>query len=132
MDYRDQSVLLSLMETGIVSELKTGRTEEIRLNTRVYAACNDVTELAEELRSRFIVFRIREYSAMDYKRVVFRVLTERERINESIARYIANRLVKMTRDVRCAVHVSRLMTKPTKREADRVIKILKSYDSFLV
>ena len=124
-------MLLSLMETGIVSELKTGRTEEISLNTRVYAACNDVTELAEELRSRFIVFRIREYSAMDYKKVVFKVLTERERINESIARYIANRLVKMTRDVRCAVHVSRLMTKPTKREADRVIKILKSYDSFL-
>ena len=132
MNSDDYSVLLSLMETGIVSELKTGRTDEVKLNTRVYAACNYVDAIPVEVLSRFIRFRIKEYSAADYKKVVLRVLTEREDVEEDIAKYIANKLVRLTRDVRCAVQVARMAREPSRKEVDHVIETFKKYDAFIV
>jgi len=130
MDANDYSVLLSLMETGVVSELKTGRMEEVKLNTRVYAACNNINVLPVELKSRFIKFRIREYSAKDFKVVAFRVLTEREGVDEKIAKYISERLVRLTRDVRCAVQVARMLREQSRSDVDRVIKVFSKYQSF--
>jgi len=132
MDSADYSVLLSLMETGIVSELKTGRTEEVKLNTRVYAACNNIESIPEEIISRFIVFRIKKYSADDFKKVTFRVLTERENVSAKIAKYIADKLVRKTRDIRCAVHVSRLITEESKKEVDRILETFEKYNSFII
>jgi len=132
MSSDDYSVLLSLMETGIVSELKTGRTDEIKLDTRVYAACNYVEAVPGEVLSRFIKFRIKEYSATDFKKVVLRVLTEREGVEEGIAKYIANKLVRLTRDVRCAVQVARMAREQNRKEVDHVIETFKKYDAFII
>jgi len=131
MNADDYSVLLSLMETGIVSELKTGRMEEIKLNTRVYAACNDIRALPAELKSRFIIFKIKGYSEKDFKKVSFRILTEREGVSVKIAKYISERLAKLTRDVRDAVNVARILREQTKEDVDRVIKTFSKYQSFL-
>jgi len=132
MNSDDYSVLLSLMETGIVSELKVGRIEEVKLNTRVYAACNDVNVIPPELLSRFIKFRIRRYSASEFRKVVLKVLTEREGVEERLAKYISDRLVRLTRDVRCAVQIARMMQNPSRKEIDRIIEIFKKYDAFII
>jgi MoxR-like ATPase len=48
-----QTFLLNLMETGIVSEMKFGKTREMTMNTSVFATSNDPRKLSGALRSRF-------------------------------------------------------------------------------
>src|SRR5919201_4556020 len=45
MSMKDQTVLLSLMESGIISETKYKRTREIRLNASVFATANSTKKL---------------------------------------------------------------------------------------
>jgi len=107
MNYKDTSVLLSLMETGIVSETLFGRVREERLDTRVIAACNVERKLDRALISRFTVVRFSEYSPEEFVRVATRVLAEREGLSPELARYIAESLKNITRDVRAAIQVGR-------------------------
>jgi Holliday junction DNA helicase RuvB len=107
MNYKDTSVLLSLMETGIVSETLFGRVREERLDTRVIAACNVERKLDRALISRFTVVRFSEYSPEEFVRVAARVLAEREGLSLELARYIAESLKNITRDVRAAIQVGR-------------------------
>jgi len=60
MDGKDQSVLLSLMETGIVARLKKNMREKVKLDTVVFATCNRVEKLPPELASRFWVVHFRQ------------------------------------------------------------------------
>ncbi|MGB7953205.1 MAG: hypothetical protein WCF23_04430 [Candidatus Nitrosopolaris sp.] len=39
---KDQAILLNLMETGIVSETKYGKTRSAQIKTSVFATCNNI------------------------------------------------------------------------------------------
>lgn len=104
----DQSALLSLMETGIVTRLKKGMRENIRLGTLVFATCNRLDRLPPELRSRFWTLHFREYSQDEFRRVVVGVLTMREGASQELAEYIAEKLAGRTKDVRDAVRLARV------------------------
>jgi Holliday junction DNA helicase RuvB len=125
MTSEDQSALLSLMESGIVTRLKKGMREKIKLNTLVFATCNRPERLPPELRSRFLTLHFREYSPDDFKRVVVGVLTRREETSPELAAYIADRLAGRTRDVRDAVRVARLCS--SKEEVDTMIETMEMY-----
>jgi DNA replicative helicase MCM subunit Mcm2 (Cdc46/Mcm family) len=45
MSSRDQTFLLNLMETGIVSETKYGKTRGAEIKTSVFARCNDLKKI---------------------------------------------------------------------------------------
>jgi Holliday junction DNA helicase RuvB len=62
MSPRDQIFLLNLMETGIVSETKYGRTREAKINTSVYATCNDSAKSSGPLQSRFFIVELEPYT----------------------------------------------------------------------
>ena len=62
MSPRDQIFLLNLMETGIVSETKYGRTREAKINTSVYATCNDSAKSSRPLQSRFFIVELEPYT----------------------------------------------------------------------
>jgi len=49
MSSRDQTFLLNLMETGIVTETKYGKTREAKIKTSVFATCNDGRKLSASL-----------------------------------------------------------------------------------
>jgi Holliday junction DNA helicase RuvB len=62
MSPRDQTFLLNLMETGIVSETKYGKTRQTEIKTSVFATCNDPRKLSTPLRSRFFIVELEPYT----------------------------------------------------------------------
>jgi len=127
MDRDDLACLLSLMESGKVSETKYRRRREEYMDVWVLATANTLRGIPPENISRFkpYIFHFREYTPEEYVRVVVRVLTEREDVDPDLARYIARRVVGLTRDVRAARGLGRICK--TKEDVDRHIEILKKY-----
>ena len=124
MDMKDYSALLSLMETGVVTRLKKGMMEEITVKTWVFGAVNRDDSLPPELKSRFYIHYLPEYSEEDYKKVVQAVLIKREGVDEEVAAIIAEKLPRYSRDVRDAVRVARLYGKGQHMTTDQLIDLL--------
>jgi len=108
MDMRDMSVLLSLMESGIVTRLKKRMRETEQITTWVFGGANRDGGIWAELKSRFFIVHLKEYPQADFIAIVKAVLTTREKVDPDIANVIAYSLSQQTRDVREAVHFGRL------------------------
>jgi len=126
MGKEDYTALLSLMETGIVKEVKHDKTREMMLNARVYAACNVERSLPPELLSRFhFKLHFKPYAKEEFVEVSRRVLMRREGLDEELATYIAEGVAKMSRDVRDCVGIARMSR--TKEDVDFLIKLKRKY-----
>ncbi len=123
MDMKDFSALLSLMAEGVVTRLKKGMTEKVKVKTWVFGAVNREDSLPAELKSRFLIRRLPEYSEHDYKEVVRAVLTKREHVSETVASEIAEKMASYSRDVRDAVKVARLHKGQQTVTVDQVIEL---------
>jgi len=124
---RDIAVLLSLMQTGIVSETKSGKRREIKLRTKVFAASNTL-KMAPELLSRFMLLRFKPYSRDDFLLVASNLLRKREDVDSGLASYIAGKVWALSRsfpDPRQAVRVARLAK--TKDEVDKLLEVMARY-----
>lgn len=121
------AALLSLMERGVVTETKYRRHRTIRLKTWVFASANEINRLPKELLSRFFLLRFRDYTPDEFREVAVTVLSQREGIGESLAVYIAEKILNDvgSRDVRDAIKCARLLKEKTKEDVDRVIDIMK-------
>ena len=108
MDMRDQSVLLSLMESGIVARLKKRMREMERMTTWVFGGANRDNNIWPELKSRFFDVHLKEYSEADFISISRAVLMTREKVDPGLATLIAGLLSRYTRDVRDAIHFGRL------------------------
>jgi Holliday junction DNA helicase RuvB len=90
MPIADKVVLLSLMQSGIVSETKIKKTRETQLNTWVFATCNNLKKMPEALLSRFMIIKVEKYDRDEFIQVGIKILMEQEGIEElDIATYIA-------------------------------------------
>lgn len=122
----DLSVLLSLMETGEVRRVKGDRiTDVIKLKTKVFAAGN-TDNLPRELKSRFLILYLPEYTREQFIEVVVNYLTNIEGAEPTIAKYIAEKVWNITKDVRTARHIFRL----ARNDIDKVnfvISLLEKY-----
>jgi len=126
MDREDQSVLLSLCHTGYISETKHGKKREDVLDTIVFAACNNINFLTAELRSRFLKFKLKEYTNEELMEVVTTTLEQREKVEAILARYISSSGVAAgLRDVRDFVRVGRLCS--TAEEVTRMLATMGNY-----
>lgn len=76
---KDITILLSLTETGIVSETKHGKHREVKLNTKVFAASN-TPRMSPELISRFMVLCFNPYQRHEFLTVTVNVLRKRENV----------------------------------------------------
>ena len=123
MGLADMAALLALMEQGRIIRAKVGRRLDEKVTVWVIAAANRTIKMPAELLSRFAIFNLTEYSAVEYRQVVTNVLEKREDASHDIAAEIATRLVGKTHDVRDAVRVARL-TKRTgvKRAVELLIR----------
>jgi len=90
--YEPRFVLNSLMATGIVSETKHGKTRELELDTRVFAAGIKVEKLPQDLLSRFIKLHFNPYTEQEFIEVSQKVLTTMENTDMENAEYIARSL----------------------------------------
>jgi len=126
MSREDYAALLSLMESGKVVETKFGRRSEEYLKVWVFASCNMTKGIPPENLSRFpFQFHLREYTPEEYTEVVTKMLTQREKTDPDLAKYIAERLATLTRDVRKAIGLGRACR--TREEVDQLIGTLKKY-----
>lgn len=124
---KDIAILLSLAQTGIVSETKHGKRREVQLNTKIFAASNTL-KMAPELLSRFMVLQFKPYSRADFLMVATNLLRKRENVDGDLASYIAERVWGMPQrfpDPRQAVRVARLAK--TKDEADKLFEVMVRY-----
>jgi Holliday junction DNA helicase RuvB len=106
----DYAVLLSLMESGIVTKDLFNGHEEVCLKTWVFAAANRIRKIPEELLSRFVRLRIKRYTVKEFIQVARNVLVEREGHDEQYALEVAVSVVKNlnSRDIRDAIRVASL------------------------
>lgn len=120
------SALLSLMETGILSEAKHKRRRQSQFTTWVFAGANYLERIPEEIVSRFgaYILRFRQYTSDEYLEVATNVLVKREQVEEALAKYIAEQsLHKMhTKDVRVARSLAR--TASSKEDIDKTLSLL--------
>lgn len=100
-----------------------------QVSASIYAAtASRIDRLSPELRSRFAVFRFREYTDEEFIEVSRRVLTRLEGTSEETATYIAGKVLRKlgSRDVRDCVKIFRLDGESRER-IDEVIRTLKEY-----
>src|SRR5215469_8758817 len=83
-----QSTLLSLMETGILTQTMHSNFRHIRLKTWVFATSNGTKKLSEPLLSRFRVIYLNEYSFSQFYEIAVKKLLD-EGLDEKIADEIA-------------------------------------------
>lgn len=121
MDMGDMSVLLSLMESGIVARLKKRMREVERMTTWVFGGANRDEKIWPELKSRFFTIQLREYSQADFIQIATSVLITREKTEPSLANLIAAGLSRHTRDVREAIHFGRLCR--NRSDVDDLLKL---------
>ncbi len=109
MNVIDQTSLLHLMQTGIISETKMKETRELKLTSRVIATANSCERIIAPLLSRFVILYVPEYSFEEFKEISVGILTK-ENVNEQLAATIAEKVWNEldSRDIRDVIKVSRL------------------------
>ena len=124
MSTTDQTSLLHLMETGMISETKVNKTRQIELTSWVFATANSYDKIIQPLLSRFAILEIPEYSFDEFTEIAVTRLTK-ENIDESIARVIVEKVWNElhSRDIRDVIKVARLASKV--QEVPFVVKMLK-------
>ena len=129
MAIKDQAALLSLMETGILSETKYEKTRKSIMRTWVFASCNDEKKLLTPLLSRFFVLYFKKYDYSTFKRIANHILatecnTDFE-ISTLIAQLVWNKL--KSRDIRDCIKIGRICN--IKEDVYMIVKTLKRYDN---
>lgn len=126
MPMKDQTALLSLMETGIVSETKYQRTRNTQLKTWVFATSNGTERMLTPLLSRFVVLHFKPYSFGSFTQVCNRILT-RDGVPEQVSTAIADAVwTKLkSRDIRDCIKLGRLAKNPA--DVDWLADTLRNY-----
>jgi len=123
MSITDQTALLHLMESGIISETKFNKTRQMELTSWVFATANSCNKIIEPLLSRFAILEIPEYTREEFTEIAL-VRLKKENIDESLAMVIADKVwSELSKDVRDVIKVGRLAS--SSEEVCFVVKMLK-------
>jgi MoxR-like ATPase len=106
-DMRDLHALYGLMQSGQVSRLQHGATEQFTRKVRVFASANDISKIPSPLLSRFWRVTCRPYTA-EQLRAINRRTGEREGLSPAAADRLAGQLGSRTTDPRVARDVARM------------------------
>src|SRR5215204_5744968 len=107
----DQTALLNLLETGILSSTKVRKTRSIRMKgVKVFATSNDVDRLVGPLRSRLLEFELPEYTWENFLEITQKLLRKRYGLEEITSAKIAEVVWSSihTRDLRDALAIGKL------------------------
>jgi len=128
MNGNDQASLLHLMETGIISETKVGKTRGMELSSWVFATCNNSEKIIEPLLSRFVVLGVPEYSFEEFVRVAVSKLGK-ENIDIYTAAFIAKKVWHElgSKDIRDVIKIGRLTSNI--QEVPFIVTVLKKRTS---
>jgi Holliday junction DNA helicase RuvB len=126
MPMKDQTALLSLMETGIVAETKFQKTRNTHLKTWVFATSNATERMLTPLLSRFFVLHFKHYSFGSFREVSAHILS-REGVTQEVASAITEAVwTKLrSRDIRDCIKIGRLAK--TKEDVEWIAQTLKTH-----
>ncbi|HJU35395.1 MAG TPA: ATP-binding protein [Nitrososphaera sp.] len=126
MPMKDQTALLSLMETGILAETKFQKTRNTHLKTWVFATCNGTDRMLTPLLSRFVVLHFKQYSFGSFQEVCTHILG-REGVAPDVAAAIAEAVwTKLkSKDIRDCIKIGRLAK--TKEDVEWIAQTLRAY-----
>lgn len=105
MSPRDQTFLLNLMEIGILTETKNGKTREAEIKTSVFATCKDPRKLSAPLQSRFLIVELEPYTYEQFYAIAVHLL------DKDFARIIADAVWNTSRNLRDCVRIGKLASK---------------------
>ena len=126
MPTKDQTALLSLMETGILAETKFQKTRNTHLKTWVFATSNATDRMLTPLLSRFVVLHFKQYSFGSFQEVCTHILG-REGVAPDVAAEIAEAVwTKLkSKDIRDCIKIGRLAK--TKEDVKWIAQTLRAY-----
>ena len=126
MPTKDQTALLSLMETGILAETKFQKTRNTHLKTWVFATSNATERMLTPLLSRFVVLHFKQYSFGSFQEVCTHILG-REGVAPDVAAEIAEAVwTKLkSKDIRDCIKIGRLAK--TKEDVKWIAQTLRAY-----
>jgi holliday junction DNA helicase RuvB len=127
MSTKDQTFLLNLMETGMVSETKHAKTRREILKTWVIASSNSISNIIPALKSRFFMIQLEPYSYEQFSQITTRLLTEQHKVDEEIAKATAHMVWnKMrSRNIRDCIRIGRMAK--SVQDVDFIIDTLRRY-----
>jgi holliday junction DNA helicase RuvB len=106
---KDQTFLLNLMETGIVSETKYRKTRSMEINTSVFATSNNIEKIIAPLQFRFFIVRLGLYTYEQFYEITLRLLTSNDyNVDEEIANATAYAVWNTSRNIRDCVRVAKM------------------------
>jgi MoxR-like ATPase len=107
---KDQTFLLNLIETGIVSETKHNKTRRMKIKASVFATSNNVEKIISPLQSRFFIVHLEPYTYGQFYQITVRLLTSDEHnVDEEIAIATADAVCSTSsRNIRDCVRVAKL------------------------
>jgi replication-associated recombination protein RarA len=129
LNKKDQTSLLNLMESGILSELKHNQQRTTQLKTWVFASCNSTDKLLSPLLTRFRVIQFKPYTEQEYVEIVVNILDREEGIDKDIALLIADGVYNRLKssNIRECVRVARL-ARNNSTQVNRIIDTFAKYE----
>ena len=126
MPIKDQTVLLSLMETGIIAETKHMKTRNTQLKTWVFATSNDTNHMLTPLLSRFMVLNFKQYNFENFQDISIHMLGQ-EGIGRDIAAEVASQVWhKMkSKDIRNCIKIAHLAR--SKLDVNWIVETIQKY-----
>jgi Cdc6-like AAA superfamily ATPase len=125
---KDQKVLLNMMETGILSDLKSKRTKSARqthIHLSIYATSNDISNMLTPLLSRFIKLNLPEYSLATFIEICHKLLFRKYDKDYDTIQAIVRHVWEHTRDVREAIAIAKIVD--TSDEVNCIASTLSRY-----
>ena len=106
---KDQTFLLNLIETGIVSETKYDKTRSMETRTSVVATSNNVENIIVPLQSRFFILRLELYTYEQFSEITVRLLTSNHyNVDEELAKATANAVWNTSRNIRDSIKIAKM------------------------
>jgi Holliday junction DNA helicase RuvB len=103
----DQTFLLNLIETGIVSETKYSKTRKIELKTSVFATSNNTEKIIVPLQSRFFMVNMHAYKYDQFYQITLQLLTSNQyNVDEEIAEATAEVVWDTSRNLRDCLKIA--------------------------
>lgn len=127
MKKNDQAALLNVMETGILSETKLGKTRQKKMKLWIFATSNNVERLSVALRSRFMELHLDEYTYEEFVEIIRRFLKNKHRLDAILSEKIGHAVWHRMRskDIRDAIRIAKLTKSST--DVDWLVDVQMKY-----
>ena len=127
---KDQKVLLNVIETGILNDVKAKRSKSARqtnMHLSIYATSNDTSNILTPLLSRFIKLKLPEYYLEIFTEICQKLLSRKYDKDHETIQAIVQYVWEHTRDVREAIAIAKIVDTPD--EVNSIVGTLRRYSN---